>query len=130
MTDYQEDNYVSFWDRLLAHNIDLLFMIIPLFLVSGLFANNTLFYALCALVYLIYNVGFEVSTWKATPGKRIMKIMVITPAPEAFFRLTLRNMLKLISLLTVFIGFAMITYNQKKQGLHDYLTGCVMVYRD
>ena len=41
-----------------------------------------------------------------------------------------RNFCKLFSMLIVFIGFIMLAFTKRKQGLHDMMSGCLVINRD
>jgi len=47
-----------------------------------------------------------------------------------FARTTLRFFSKFISVLIIFIGFLMIGFTQKHQGLHDKIAGCLVLLQD
>jgi uncharacterized RDD family membrane protein YckC len=47
-----------------------------------------------------------------------------------FARTTLRFFGKYISTLIIFIGFIMIGFTKKHQGLHDKIAGCLVLLQD
>ena len=76
-----------------------------------------------------YFVGFESSSWQATPGKRALGLIVtdtegrrISPA-----RAVGRYFGKILSGLILLIGYIMIAFTERKQGLHDFLAGTLVV---
>ncbi|MFY0686525.1 MAG: RDD family protein [Cyclobacteriaceae bacterium] len=116
--------YASFSSRLLAHNIDLLIMIILLYLVGLIITDNQTLYYIAIAVYFIYHISFESSSLNATPGKILTKITVEAKnrTSLSFAQIVSRNLLKVLSLLLLFTGFIMISFSSKRQGLHDYLS--------
>lgn len=77
----------------------------------------------------VYYAGFESSRSQATPGKVLMKLVVtdIEGNKPSFARTTLRFFWKYLSALLIFIGFLMIAFTRKHQGLHDILSGCLVL---
>jgi len=80
----------------------------------------------------IYYAGFESSRSQATPGKVLMHLVVtdLQGNKPTFARTTLRFFWKYISALIIFIGFLMIGFTRKRQGLHDKLSGCLVLLQD
>ncbi len=118
----------TFWMRLLAHNIDLLILLIPLFIAGIYIESNRMLYTAGILLYVVYHVAFELSKWQASPGKRILSLKVRNSFFESpgFLAIFLRTTLKFLSLMLLFGGFAMISFTKKKQGLHDLIAGTVI----
>jgi uncharacterized RDD family membrane protein YckC len=81
------------------------------------------------LVSWLYFAAFESSAWQATPGKKLLRLAVTDLAGQriSFLRATGRHFAKFFSAVTLFVGFAMIGFTQKKQGLHDIIAGCLVV---
>jgi len=84
------------------------------------------------IVPWVYYAGFESSRSQATPGKVLMKLMVtdMEGNKASFARTTLRFFWKYLSLVIIFIGFIMIGFTKKHQGLHDKLSGCLVLLQD
>jgi uncharacterized RDD family membrane protein YckC len=80
----------------------------------------------------LYYAGFESSRSQATPGKLLMHIVVtdMNGNKPTFARVTLRHFAKIISILIIFIGFLMIGLTRKRQGLHDRISGCLVLLQD
>ena len=80
----------------------------------------------------VYYAGFESSRSQATPGKVLMRLVVtdLEGNKPSFARTTLRFFWKYISALLIFIGFIMIAFTKKHQGLHDKLSGCLVLLQD
>jgi len=84
---------------------------------------------LVVIIPWIYYAGFESSRSQATPGKLLVKTVVtdLEGNKPTFARVTLRHFAKFISTLIIFIGFLMIGLTKKKQGLHDKISGCLVL---
>lgn len=123
--------YATFWQRLLAHNIDLIFLLI-LFYLSTLIPIAGYDYLIMPFIYVFYCSLFELSVWEATPGKKWTKLKVtyINEKNNHILLTIVRNACKLLSLLLLFGGFAMISFNRKKQGLHDVIAGTVVLFEE
>lgn len=80
----------------------------------------------------VYYAGFESSRSQATPGKVLMKLVVtdLEGNKATFARTSLRFFWKYVSTLIIFIGFIMIGFTKKHQGLHDKLSGCYVLLQD
>ncbi len=77
----------------------------------------------------IYYAMFEASSWQATPGKRVMKLYVtdLNGQRLTFARAAVRNLAKILSSLTLLVGYFVAAVTEKKQALHDILTGCLVL---
>jgi uncharacterized RDD family membrane protein YckC len=131
--------YAGFWIRFVAAFIDGLILSIPQAIVRVFVtvANFGTMYVIASnvLSFLItwaYYV-FMTNNYQATLGKKAVGIMVISSKPE---RLTLNQVLlretvgKIVSALTIAIGYIMAGFTEKKQALHDMIAGTVVVYKD
>lgn len=106
----------------------------PLFIAVhrlGRFSETQLDYALTIVAFAIawlYNSGLEASPWQATVGKKLLGIQVVDlqGGRVGFWRASARFFAKLFSAL-MFIGFIIIDFTPKKQGLHDIVAGCLVV---
>jgi uncharacterized RDD family membrane protein YckC len=87
---------------------------------------------LLVIVPWLYFAGFESSRSQATPGKVLMSLVVtdMQGSKPTFARTTLRFFLKFISALIIFVGFLMIGFTKKHQGLHDRIAGCLVLLQD
>ena len=120
--------YASFYQRLLAHNIDLV-PILSLFYLITTLTNSKFDIIIMGSIYTFYNIAFELSDLKATPGKRWNKISVESDSSRPqIWSIILRNFLKPLSLILFFSGFIMIFFNPKRQGLHDYIAGTIILF--
>lgn len=73
---------------------------------------------------LLYESFFLVQ-YGATPGKMIFKLKVITPdgGPITWGRAIGRYFAKILSGITLLIGYIMAAFDPEKRALHDYLAG-------
>lgn len=126
----KEVKYAGFYQRLLAHNIDLIPILLLLYTASLLIPRTSNDWLIFLLIYLAYHTAFELSDWKATPGKKCVKISVhaVKIQQGAVAWIILRNLSKILSLLLLFGGFVMILLNKKKRGLHDFIGGTVVLF--
>lgn len=81
------------------------------------------------VVQWLYYAIFESSNKQATAGKMILNLKVTDTAGNkiSFGRATGRYFGKILSSLILYIGFIMIAFTEKKQGLHDILAGCLVL---
>lgn len=138
--------YAGFWRRLAAYLVDSFIVAIPTILLiesmgltapdpAGMFdAPLEEMAVLLAVVYLAqwpYFAGFEASSWQATPGKRLVRVKVtdVDGHRLGFGHATGRYFAKLISEALLAIGYLMIGFTAKKQGLHDLLARSLVVER-
>lgn len=102
----------------------------------------------CCIVQLLYYAFFESSSKQGTPGKQAMKIIVVDHEFKrvSFIRAAGRAILMIIPLAIgalsetdtfLFIGIGIylcivlpVAWTRQSQGLHDILTGCLVVNRD
>ncbi len=87
---------------------------------------------LLVIVPWLYFAGFESSRSQATPGKVLMGLVVtdMEGSKPTFARTSLRFFAKYISTIIIFIGFLMIGFTKKRQGLHDKIAGCLVLLLD
>lgn len=147
--------YAGFWLRLTACIIDLLILnaatliimvpLAPVFFgtrpprppLSG--ANirpaAMLFIATIWTLWIVgtwlYFAFFESSSWQGTPGKRALGLFVTDMQGRriSFVRATGRFFGKFLSSLILLIGYFMVAFTKKKQGLHDMLADCLVLRR-
>ena len=76
-----------------------------------------------------YFAGFEASRYQATVGKKLLGLKVTTLDGKriSFWRATARYFSKILSRVALMIGFLMIPFTKKKQGLHDKIAGTVVL---
>ena len=76
----------------------------------------------------IYFAAMESSSNQGTPGKRALGIKVTDLAGNqvSFGKATGRYFGKMISFILL-IGYLMVAFTNKKQGLHDMMAGCLVM---
>lgn len=81
------------------------------------------------IVNFIYHVVMEASPKQGTYGKQILKIKVTDMQGERidFARSISRNLAKILSLLTLFIGYLYSFFNSKQQCLHDVIARTLVI---
>lgn len=141
--------YAGFWLRAVAYFIDLVLItiiagtaiLVPLMARGAIPADKPWFllteksrqvFAIELLVQMIcwlYFASFESSSWQATPGKRMLGLVVtdIEGRRVTFARASGRFFGKLLSQFIFFLGFVMAGFTERKQALHDMLARCLVV---
>ena len=78
---------------------------------------------------IIYYALMESSKYQATLGKIVMGIKVVNKnnQPLDFSKALLRNLSKLLSAFILGIGYIMIIFDDRKQGLHDKIADTFVV---
>ena len=76
----------------------------------------------------LYEAFMESSSYQATLGKMIfgMKVTDLNGNRISFERATGRHFAKWLSGLILFIGYIMVGFTERKQGLHDLLAGTLV----
>ncbi|MBS7008431.1 RDD family protein [Anaerostipes sp.] len=120
--------YANFGKRLLAYLIDAL----ALSAFGGIFAALYGYFAYMAVFWIVgalYFILFEGSSWHATLGKKAMGIMVVDSSGNGidYGTAAVRYLGKILSCLTVFIGYIMAAFTDKSQALHDKVAGTYVI---
>ncbi len=78
---------------------------------------------------LLYSAGFECSSFQATPGKRVFKLVVTDASGDRmnFVRALVSNAANGVCAFTLGVGNLMIAFTAKKQGLHDKIGDCLVL---
>jgi uncharacterized RDD family membrane protein YckC len=145
--------YAGFWIRLVAFIVDAILVRVVLIPFKAMFglgglalggfdADNFrhglgLPYAIFgggALIFLtiaaswLYEAFMESSSYQATLGKMMfgMKVTDLYGNRISFARATGRHFAKIISGMILCIGFIMIGFTERKQGLHDMMAGTLV----
>jgi uncharacterized RDD family membrane protein YckC len=142
--------YAGFWLRVAAYLIDNLLLgfvlgnvlLRPLIGKPGgipandpwfLFTNTSPQVSALLLLFLmgnwVYFSVLESSAWRATIGKKILGLQVVDLAGNglSFARASGRFFGKIVSSMTLLIGFLMAAFTARKQALHDILAGCLVI---
>ena len=136
-------SYAGFWKRTAAYLIDfIIFSVIGyavVFVIGVMLYTNDpyiddftveLFGSLVGIISTwIFYAAFESSLKQATPGKMALGIIVTDLEGNriSFGKASGRFFSKIISGLIVCIGFLMVAFTQKKQGLHDKISECLVI---
>jgi uncharacterized RDD family membrane protein YckC len=118
--------YAGFWIRFLAYIIDGVILLgINLILLLVAAATGSW---LGTVIGVIYYIGFW--AWQGqTPGKMVVgiKVIQVDGSPIGFGRAVLRYIGYWVSAIIILIGFIMIGFDDRKQGLHDKIAGTLVV---
>ena len=78
----------------------------------------------------LYAALSESSRYRATIGKRIMHLQVVTADGEKlnFGQASVRHVMKFLSLFTAGIGFVMAGFTKRRQALHDLPNDCLVIH--
>ena len=132
----------GFWIRVGAYFIDLVVLIIPVLLISFLFRAVTpagdemekaivdfMDSILSLIVWWIYFAVLHSSKWQASVGKKAVGLKVVDENGNriSFGRATGRYFAEILSALILCIGYMMVGWTQKKQGLHDMIAGTYVI---
>jgi len=140
-------NYAGFWRRLAALLIDLLIISVPVYFLATLFSSNpseslgtnttqeieyqyfNIYNATSFLLNWLYFALLESSAKQATWGKQAMgiKVVRIDGRQLTFLRASLRYFSKIISGVTVFVGYIMAAFTARKQALHDIIADTLVL---
>ena len=84
---------------------------------------------LAGVVTMLYFSLMESSKYQATLGKIVLGIKVtdVHGAPITFPKALLRNLSKYLSAFILWIGYIMILFDERKQGLHDKIADTLVV---
>lgn len=142
--------YAGFWRRFAACLIDCLIIAPVSFVIQLAFgvsflsgktatefeglggvARHFIVDALVIILGWLYYAAMESSSKQATLGKMALGIAVtdMDGRRVSFARATGRHFAKWISSLILCIGFLMIAFTEKKQGLHDIIANCLVVVK-
>lgn len=132
--------YAGFWVRVAATLVDSLIVGVPYILiilaVSFAGVENGIVLMLVYGIPEIFAYAYYIlmlSTYQATLGKMAVGLRVERTNGEkiGFWRAVLREIFgKFVSGITFGIGFFMVGWTQKKQGLHDKIADTVVIERD
>lgn len=146
-TSYAQ-TYAGFWIRSLAAIIDgvlcevlAIFLVLPLAFALGASMAETstaaeiesagegLGYVMGILIQWLWFTIAESSKWQASVGKKLLGLKVTDEQGQriGFGKANARYWSKILSALILLIGFVMVAFTEKKQGLHDKIAGTLVV---
>ncbi|MBK0402051.1 RDD family protein [Adhaeribacter sp. BT258] len=140
-------NYAGFWRRAAALFIDMLILSVPVYFLATWFSDNptpeinpttteaieyqyfNIYNATSFLINWLYFSLFESSAKQATLGKQAMNLYVcrIDGSRLTFLRATLRYFGKIVSGITLLIGYIMAAFTERKQALHDLIADTLVL---
>ena len=115
------ERYAGFWVRTVAMVIDILIML-PFDFIFG---------PLGLVTHWLYFAFMESSSRQATLGKQILGLYVGDSNGDriSFGLATGRYFSKFLSFFTLYIGFIMVAFTKRKQGLHDLICDTLVYSR-
>ena len=92
-------------------------------------ATGMAFIVILAVGSWLYCAFMESSTWRATLGKRMLRLQVISAdgGRTSFGQATVRHLMKFLSLFGLTIGFMMSGWTKRRQALHDMPCDCLVI---
>ncbi len=128
----QRVEYAGFWIRFAAALIDGVVLWIPTAIVNAIVtasANPAVGWVFYIVVGWLYYALMESSPKQATLGKMALGLVVtdLDGKRISFGRATGRHFAKFISAITLLIGYLMVAWDERKQGLHDKIAGTLVV---
>jgi uncharacterized RDD family membrane protein YckC len=130
--------FAGFWRRFAAYAIDYLLVLLggtvlgAVAIQAGLVADGTQgrFTLWLVVGYFLYCTLLESSPWQATVGKRVIGVKVVNRRGEriGFARAAVRFVAKLLSVLTLFVGYLLIVVTRRRQALHDLIAGTLVTH--
>lgn len=141
--------YAGFWLRVWASTIDVFLEALAALLItvivgfafkrfgphSGIspitisYLTGIAFILLLAIGAWLYRAFTESSNWRATIGKRILGLQVVTASGGklTFGQASVRHFMKFLSLFTAGVGFMMAGWTRRSQALHDMPADCLVI---
>ena len=123
-----------FLKRFSAYMIDILILTIVTLIINFIFDKFDLFYLytrslIFYIIYILYFSIQESSSYQATFGKRILKLVVCNLNGEkiSFKIALLRNFARIINDFILALGYFIIIFTKNHRGLHDYISKTLVV---
>lgn len=128
-------NYAGFWRRFVASIVDSILLTTIYNLLSWLVwpeswkGNQIFLFATTTIFNWLYYSILESSAKQGTLGKVVLGLKVVDYNNQriSFARATGRCFSKFISAIILMIGFIMVAFTAKKQGLHDMIAGTLVI---
>jgi uncharacterized RDD family membrane protein YckC len=122
--------YGGFWIRAAALFIDGLVLIIPIAIVRNVFGSPLGTVAVLVGEWLYFAI-LESSSWQATLGKKTLGLAVVNADGTrlTFGRACVRYVAKIVSGITLCIGYMMAGWTSQKRALHDMIAETLVVKR-
>lgn len=139
--EHFEPKFAGFWIRLVAYLIDSIILGVIAYAISGVFGFPSPFSVteeigvlqnmISVVTGFLYFALLESGNMQATVGKRAMGLVVTDESGNriTFLNATGRYFAKILSAILLLIGFIMVGWDKRKQGLHDKLAGTLVIYQ-
>ncbi|MEX0967687.1 MAG: RDD family protein [Bacteroidia bacterium] len=134
----EQVEYAGFWIRVVAYIIDAIILgIVNVSLtwgMTGTFYSTEMNIGLSSVTFLInlvYFAAMESSSYQGTLGKIAINAKVVDEAGQriSFANALGRYLSKIISAIILLIGFMMVGWDDRKQGLHDKIASTFVIYK-
>ena len=115
--------YAGFWLRVAAYSIDCIILALPIFMITNAYEDNeTVRWLEITLIAAVYSILFEASSWQATPGKKLLGLIVTDKHGKriSIARSSIRFLVNNLSYFTLFLSCIIVAFTEKKQALHDF----------
>ena len=134
-----KEKYAGFWLRFVAYFIDAIVLFVGNFMTGFIlgiafydvieFIPDAFFSIIGILLGWLYFTLMESSVHQGTLGKMALGLKVTDYKGKriSFGRATGRHFSKVISFITLGVGFIIIGFTKKKQGLHDMIANCLVI---
>ena len=132
-------NYAGFWKRVAAMLIDAI-IITPIMIGIGMVLGVALVVVGIDSIQFVLNIIGLIVSWvyfalmessgtQGTLGKKALGIKVtdLKGNQISFNKATDRYLCKLFSFVILAVGYIMVAFTERKQGLHDIMAECVVV---
>ena len=142
-------NYAGFWIRFVAYLIDVLLIVVVMSILGGILGFGVTsafdpaaaagggvapgaglgYNAISIVIGIAYFAGMESSALQATLGKKAVGLIVVDTQGRriSLGRAIGRYFAKILSGLILAIGYIMIAFTERKQGLHDLIVSTLVV---
>jgi uncharacterized RDD family membrane protein YckC len=123
-----QKRFGGFWVRVVAYFLDAILLVIAQVILMQIIKNEATLQGVNFLLTWLYFAGLE-SMAGATLGKMVLGLSVTDEQGNniSFLRATGRYFAKIISALILCIGYIMVAWDGRKQGLHDKMAGTLVV---
>ena len=123
-----QKRFGGFWVRVAAYFLDAILLVIAQVILMQIIKNEATLQGVNFLLTWFYFAGLE-SMAGATLGKMVLGLSVTDEQGNniSFLRATGRYFAKIISALILCIGYIMVAWDGRKQGLHDKMAGTLVV---
>jgi uncharacterized RDD family membrane protein YckC len=127
--------YAGFWIRVAASFIDGIIVFIPAFflgLVSAVAGLNESVAKFFVVIIVFGLFIYMIMKYQATPGKMALGLIIVSDNLErvTLGQVMLREIVGKFLSSILYIGYIMVAFTQKKQGLHDMIAKTLVIYKN